>query len=116
MFEKEAEEYAEESLKGFREYIYLDQAERKIEEAVLFGFDKANEWHFVKEEGLPINRNDGANYLLYTIYGKGGSPVVAYFVYKDKQELMNIWTGAILTEDKVIAWKEIVLPEQKENK
>ena len=77
---------------------------------------KANEWHFVKNGDLPINKNDGTTYLLYTIYGEGGSPVVAHFRGRDKQELMNIWTGAILTEDKIVAWKEIVLPtEIKEN-
>ena len=49
MIEEEAEKYAAESLKGFIEYIYLDQAERKIEEAVLFGYKKATEWHDLRK-------------------------------------------------------------------
>ena len=71
-----------------------------------------NKWHKVKEEGLPKNNNDGATYLLYTIYGPGGSPVVAHFKERDSQLLMNTWTGAILTEDKIIFWKECKLPTE----
>ena len=92
---------------------YFSDEERSIaKSAFKDGYNKANEWHFVKDEGLPINKNDGTTYLLYTIYGEGGSPVVAHFVYRDKQELMNVWTGAILTENKIVAWKEIVLPKE----
>ena len=120
MFEKEAED------KAFEKYPLSDRCDRidlernlKYEEGFKdgseFGYNKANEWHKVADEGFPINKNDGATYLLYTIYGEGGSPVVAHFAYRDKQELMNVWTGAILTEDKIIAWKEVVLPELKES-
>ena len=117
MFEKEAEEYANQSC--FTEMPNPSLSEDidisdEIKEAVLYGYNKANEWHKVSEEGLPINKHDGATYLLYTIYGEGGSPVVAHFMYRDKQELMNVWTGAILTEDKIIKWKEIILPKESE--
>ena len=107
MFEKDAEEYVD--LSGNRNYT-----ERAFKDGVEFGYNKANEWHKVADEGLPINKNDGTTYLLYTIYGEGGSPVVAHFAYRDKQQLMNVWTGAILTEDKIIAWKESVLPKEIE--
>ena len=123
MFEKEAEEYSEKDLGD--KYISSVVAKDKLHAYKLgqydgfvagaeFGYNKANEWHFVKDEGLPKNNNDGTTYFLYTIYGLGGSPVVAHFAYRDKQELMNVWTGAILTEDKIIAWKEIVLPKESE--
>ena len=117
MFEKEAEEYIKEHTFFDEEYGVqsLDVVSKTIfQDGAEFGYNKANEWHKVVDEGLPINKNDGATYLLYTIYGEGGSPVVSHFAYRDKQELMNVWTGAILTEDKIIAWKEIVLPELKE--
>ena len=71
-----------------------------------------NKWHKVKEEGLPKNNNDGATYLLYTIYGPGGSPVVAHFKERDSQLLMDTWIGAILTEDKIVSWKECKLPTE----
>ena len=124
MFEKEAEELIEESKR-------LNTTPREtVRKAIEFGFQKGikarintttisdcpikDRWHFVKDGDLPINKNDGTTYLLYTIYGEGGSPVVAHFAYRDKQELMNIWTGAILTEDKIVAWKEIVPPEEED--
>jgi hypothetical protein len=72
----------------------------------------SDKWHKVSEEGLPKNNNDGATYLLYTIYGPGGSPVVAHFKERDSQLLMNTWTGAILTEDKIVSWKECKLPTE----
>ena len=81
-------------------------------EDMVRAYNKANEWHKVKDEGLPKNNNDGATYLLYTIYGPGGSPVVAHFKERDSQLLMNIWTGAILTEDKIVSWKECKLPTE----
>ena len=77
-----------------------------------FGYNKANEWHEVKDKGLPKNNNDGATYLLFTVYGRGGSPVVAHFKERDSQLLMNTWTGAILTEDKIVSWKEFVFPKE----
>jgi hypothetical protein len=124
MFEKEAEYYAFDEVNHKQEW-YIKHPEYSIDcdyedikkhwgKGAEFGYKKANEWHKVADEGLPINKNDGTTYLLYTIYGEGGSPVVAHFAYRDKQELMNVWTGAILTEDKIIAWKEIVLPKEIE--
>ena len=110
MFEKEAEE--EINKEHWKYSIFKDLAQEYWQKGAEFGYNKANEWHYVKDGDLPKNNNDGTTYLLYTIYGLGGSPVVAHFAYRDKQELMNVWTGAILTEDKIIAWKEIVLPKE----
>ena len=114
MFEKEAEEYQTEKRKRFNEYEQLCWGDvyKDWKKGAEFGYNKANEWHKVKDEGLPKNNNDGATYLLYTIYGPGGSPVVAHFKERDSQLLMNTWTGAILTEDKIVSWKECKLPTE----
>lgn len=121
MFEKESKEYANKWLEHVKdlelqhktdekpEYIRIEEAHQRGAE---FGYNKANEWHKVKDEGLPKNNNDGATYLLFTVYGVGGSPVVAHFKERDSQLLMNTWTGAILTEDKIVRWKECVLPKE----
>ena len=73
MIEEEAEKYAEESLKGFREYIYLDQAERKIEEAVLFGYRKATEWHDLEKnpDDLPKKGKLVICYLAEDVFDVG---------------------------------------------
>ena len=105
MFEEEAEEYFRDNAHNFDEVT-------ACRECMEFGYNKANEWHKVKDEGLPKNNNNGATYLLYTIYGPGGSPVVAHFKERDSQLLMNTWTGAILTEDKIVFWKECKLPTE----
>jgi hypothetical protein len=114
MFEKEAEEYAQDMAKYYESAhgSIPSQFEKYLRKAVEYGYNKANEWHKVADEGLPKNNNDGATYLLYTIYGPGGSPVVAHFKERDSQLLMNTWTGAILTEDKIISWKECKLPTE----
>ena len=115
MFEKEAYEYEKEKI-DLATSMMNPQIETVTRQAYKhgaeFGYNKANEWHYMKEGDLPINKNDGTTYLLYTIYGEGSSPVVAHFMGRDKQELMNVWTGAILTEDKIVAWRELVLPKE----
>ena len=108
MFEKEAED----SFNGKKVLYKSSTDKRSYIDGFKDGYNKANEWHKVKDEGLPKNNNDGATYLLYTIYGPGGSPVVAHFKERDSQLLVNTWTGAILTEDKIVSWKECKLPTE----
>ena len=50
MFEKEAEEYVD--LSGNRNYT-----ERAFKDGAEFGYNKANEWHYVKD-GNPDNENE----------------------------------------------------------
>ena len=100
MFEKEAEEYVkhwivDEDDNALMQEAYKDGAE--------FGYNKANEWHFVKD-GNPNNEND----ILCQI--SKDEVVVGYYhtvakryITIDGQDLYN-----------VIAWKEIVLPKESE--
>ena len=130
MFEKEAKEYlkkdgtkAEQILNMLNEIsplkittkqipFVLAMIQQTFQDGAVFGYNKANEWHKVKEEGLPINKNGGAIYLLFTVYGRGGSPVVAHFRYRDKQILENIWNGKEFLESEIIEWKECILPKE----
>lgn len=91
-----------------------------------FGYNKANEWQFVSEKGLP---KESGRYLVYVGGGENG----VYPLDFDKEandfgywclEVASASLGVTDTifetiternEDKVIAWKEIVIPELKES-
>jgi hypothetical protein len=98
MFEKEAEEYTNKLLEDWE--LYDPEA---LQEAYIagaeFGYNKANEWHYVKDGDLP--KGEGA----VLIYWKSGDIKCASVVEPYK-----------VTEDThIIAWKEIALPELKES-
>ena len=102
MFEKEAEEYVD--LSGNRNYT-----ERAFKDGAEFGYNKANEWHFVSKEGFPskddiylIIRNDGLHLGDYCCGGDGDIDCQSWCDYPSEEEIQD---------DSVIAWKEIVLPE-----
>ncbi|SEP81579.1 hypothetical protein SAMN04487977_101510 [Treponema bryantii] len=109
MFEKEAEEYATtgyekklltkeqiEVLKCGRYDGFLKGAE--------FGFNKANEWHYVKDE-LPELYKD-----VLVVFPRGDCDVKRL---TNHNEWVSRGSWCSITD--VIAWKEIVLPELKES-
>lgn len=115
MFEKEAEEYRESiTQRLFNE----DDIESAWQRGAEFGYDKANEWHYVKD-GLP---KTSGRYLAYT----GGEPIILDFDTEFNSfgywvvSLGDDWgvrdedfeTVKDRGEDEVIAWKEIVLPKE----
>ena len=129
MFEKEAEEFAEKKIcqeyndacMGFdkcKEYCerYHD-AQKCWKDGAEFGYNKANEWHYVKDGDFP----EEGELVLCATRGYCGVASCAtarlYIGYDDK--VRRWWTNAgegkseQLTD--VYAWKEIVLPELKES-
>ena len=95
MFEKEAENY-------FRENAYNFDELTACRECMEFGYNKANEWHYVKDGEHPTHSN---RVLVFTDEGVG------FGIYGlDNKKWYTYDTGFEL-----IAWKEIVLPELKEN-
>ena len=106
MFEKEAKEYRRiHGITGGCDTVFKDGAE--------FGYNKANEWHFVSKEGFPskddiylIIRNDGLHLGDYCCGGDGDIDCQSWCDYPSEEEIQD---------DSVIAWKEIVLPELKES-
>ena len=119
--EKEAEEYATHN-DWFEFSASVDKIgnaiRTKIERAYIagakFGYNKANEWHFVSKEGFPskddiylIIRNDGLHLGDYCRGGDGDIDCQSWCDYPSEEEIQD---------DSVIAWKEIVLPELKESK
>ena len=113
MFEKEAEEKAEEKYHykdkevipleaiGY-EYGYKDGAE--------FGYNKANEWHYVKDK-LP----DEGTYLVVWQNDKGYKEILIMNYEEDDEEELHWVDGDCEVQDEyVIAWKEIVFPKESE--
>ena len=108
MFEKEAEKWVEKNLHSTEEdYI------KAFKDGAEFGYNKANEWHFVSKEGFPnkddiylIIRNDGLHLGDYCCGGDGDIDCQSWCDYPSEEEIQD---------DSVIAWKEIVLPELKED-
>ena len=131
MFEKEAEEYADKNKtrggsSSFGDITNYHDLRQGFKDGAEFGYNKANEWHYVSEKGLP---KESGRYLVYVGGGeKGVYPLDFETEYNDFGYWCLIVNSASLgvtdtifetiterNEDKVIAWKEIVLPELKEN-
>lgn len=122
MFEKEAEEIEKEAIKWVKDVFPNDEFKqsgisRALVEFAELGYNKANEWHYVKD-GLP---KTSGKYLVYT----GGEPFILDFATEANSfgyrviSLGDDWgvqdedfeTVKDRGEDDVIAWKEIILPE-----
>lgn len=125
MFEKEAKKHKEEFITAYisvgggmkaADMIGM-QKELSYEDGANFGYNKANEWHYVKDE-LP---KTSGRYLVYT----GGEPFILDF--DTEVNSFGYWVVSLgddwgvqdedfetvkdRGEDNVIAWREIILPE-----
>ena len=104
---KEAEEYAQDMAMYYESAhgSIPSQFEKYLCKAVEYGYNKANEWHYVKDGDLPKPTTPVLVIL------ESGVPYVSW-ISSDKGWWFctNYYTG----EDKVIAWKEIVLPKESE--
>ena len=129
MFEKEAEEYA---IKSYGNDAFTQahmpqmiepvrmHLKRGFKDGAEFGYNKANEWHY---NGIP---HDNKPYLCKveqpTKYDESEYEIL-FFDDKDMSwfRWLTLWSGEEGNETarinrKVVAWKEIVLPELKESK
>ena len=113
MFEKEAEEYAHtKHCKNVvvivrKKCILVKDDYETFKDGAEFGYNKANEWHYVKDEDLP---KVGVHVLsekgTLVIYKGEGFNWVEYSPNADNIKLRK-W-------EEPIAWKEIVLPKESE--
>ena len=106
MFEKEAEEWVKtkgtDAMTCLKENIgWDDVCEQAFKDGAEFGYNKANEWHYVKDGDLPKKDCE-----VITLHENGNKNIIKW--------KNGNWTNAIVIP--VIAWKEIVLPELKESK
>lgn len=114
MFEKEAIRHAFEVtigldclIKPAEEFTYdelndhLQEKADDFQDGAEFGYNKANEWHYVKDGIYPTHSN---RVLVFTDEGVG------FGIYGlDNKKWYTYDTGF-----EVIAWKEIVLPKEYE--
>jgi hypothetical protein len=123
--EKEAEEYATRDVffDGVPKPIINYQRKEDWQNGAEFGYNKANEWHYVKDGDLPKEENLECLCIIRPMKEEGESfenkdfRGVLYFrngkFYLDEDN-SNDWlkeTNSDFT-DLVIAWKEIVLPKE----
>lgn len=107
MFEKEAEEYG---IENYESCMYDDvkgwetdikAREQGFKDGAEYVYNKANEWHYVKDGDLPKDE-DWKWCVSYRGY---------YYVAK-YEEMFGCWTNQEYSEVmQPYAWKEIVLPE-----
>ncbi len=103
MFEKEAEEYRESiTQRLFNE----DDVEGAWQRGAEFGYNKANEWHYVKDGDLPKEYD---TVLACTEFEQHKSCLICNYHYQ------KWWYADGKYDEDVIAWKEIKLPELKES-
>lgn len=103
MFEKEAEKY----ISNLDECRTKDLMRDSFKDGAEFGYNKANEWHYVKDGIMPAENQwvlvyDGS----YTVCNYHSNTPIKWL---DNYE-NEVYEGAI------IAWQEIVFPKEiKEN-
>ena len=112
MFEKEAEEWAN------KIYPSDGQAQRYLLMGAMFGYNKANEWHYVKDGDLPKEELEEKQ-LLVRVRNYTEDFILAYYMLdkyyskNGKRFYSDIDCDYPIDIKDVIAWKEIVLPELK---
>ena len=105
MFEKEAKAYKEIVMKEHLQNPFPRSVEDVWQDGAEFGYNKANEWHDIKN-GL----SEKEKYVL--IYTDLKNVYIARLV-EDDYFITN--KGGFVQTSSVIAWKEIILPELKES-
>ena len=99
MFEKEAEKY----ISNLDECRTKDLMRDAFKDGAAFGYNKANEWHYIKDGKYPTHSN---RVLVFTDEGVG------FGIYGlDNKKWYTYDTGF-----DVIAWKEIILPKEIKEK
>ena len=123
MFEKEADEYATENWEYYEEgkndSKELNQA---YQQGAEFGYNKANEWHYVKDGDLP--KVGQKCYFIYSdFYGEDNKVIfsessikvltgVYTFILDEETCFYDDLNDKEIYEQEVYAWKEITLPKE----
>ena len=129
--EKEAEEYADKVKCEWENETYWVDCRDEVTDAYIagaeFGYNKANEWHFVKDGDLP--KAYQKCYFIYSnYYNKDGkvdfsessvsvrTGLYAFYYDEEGEETTDPCFYDDIVDDEinpseVYAWKEIVLPE-----
>ena len=107
MFEKEAEEFERRKHYRYEDNDYCCDIADGIIQAYLagaeFGYNKANEWHYVKDGYLP---EENQWVLVYD-----GSYTVCNYHSNTPIKWLDNYENEVY-EGNIIAWKEIVTPKE----
>ena len=103
MFEKEAEE----SFMCKKVLYKWETDKRSYIDGFKDGYNKANEWHYVKDGDFPKDKTE-KKYLVALKSEYGG------FFYETDIWCESLHCFASNNPTKVYAWKEIVLPKESE--
>ena len=104
MFEKDAEYYAKEKYSPNTDPFIIAVADDAFKDGAEFGYNKANEWHYVKDE-LPELYKD-----VLVVFPRGDCDVKRL---TNHNEWVSRGSWCSLTD--VIAWKELPeLPKESE--
>ena len=110
MFEKEAEEAGNKTIKENNQFARCARKSYKdgFKDGAEFGYNKANEWHFVKDELPPVKKEYNNRSELVLVLSKEKEMQYAQYVEKEKT-----WARGICEINfEPYAWKEIVLPKE----
>ena len=125
MFEKDAIRYAFENTIGIEcldkpveDFSYeelSDELQEKafdFKEGAEFGYNKANEWHRIDEGKYPSKEQLGESFIVAFAFNERTQKYYSFDCaeYVDKGKFCTHTNN----DDKVIAWKEIVLPKESE--
>ena len=113
MFEKDAEEIEKEAIKWVKNVFPNDEFKqsgisRALVEFAEFGYNKANEWHFVKDGIMPEE-----NQWVLAYYD--GSYTVCNYHSNTPIKWLDNYENEV-SEYAIIAWREIVPPKEIKEK
>ena len=110
MFEKESQDYAMREVAP-RHELYADYEKVKMiwQDGAEFGYNKANEWKYVKDGDLP-KEDTAEKETLYLLWFGLDDYMTGLFSHG---RFLCFDSGWFETNE-VVAWKEIVLPKENE--
>ena len=114
MFEKEAEEYGNEFWNSLVDSDDLDMLQEADKDGAEFGYNKANEWHYVKDGDLPKETGLLMSKTLLLVTKMKGSDCLSLTLGQYNFSTQEFSYQHIVGLTDVIAWKEIVLPKEIE--
>ena len=103
-----SKELKQKAIQKYKEHLkdpnyYENSEEESYYTGFIDGYNKANEWHDIKE--IEPSKEQLGKQLLIKMESVTGNTDYAYIVYKYNGESMSDVIG-------VLAWKEIVLPKE----
>ena len=117
MFEKEAEEYTENPKSAWKQGMTcVGSVRQSFKDGAEFGYNKANEWHYVKDGDLPKETGLLMSKTLLLVTKMKGSDCLSLALGEYNFSTQEFSYQHIVGLTDVIAWKEIVLPKEIKEK